>query len=96
LSRPEIVANPFHRFTILFSVRALSICPGRRSILRTTRRGVIVKFTLITVNPGQMGGVLFIRGSRIPVATVMGMMAARMTHDEILQAYPDLKPKGHR
>jgi len=34
-----------------------------------------MKFTRITVNPHQMGGVPCIRGLRIPVATVVGMVA---------------------
>lgn len=38
-----------------------------------------------------MGGVPCIRGLRIPVATVVGMVAEGMTHDEILRAYPDLE-----
>ena len=80
-------------FTILFSVTIISSCTGRRCILRTPWAGVVVKFTRITVDPQQMGGVPCIRGLRIPVATVVGMVADRMTHDEILQAYPDLKPK---
>lgn len=37
-----------------------------------------------------MGGVPCIRGLRIPVAAVVGMVAEGMTHAEILQAYPDL------
>jgi len=37
-----------------------------------------------------MGGVPCIRGSRIPVATVVGMVADGMTEAEILKAYPDL------
>ena len=45
----------------------------------------------ITVNPDQMGGVPCIRGLRIPVATVVEMVAEGMTTDEILQAYPDLE-----
>jgi uncharacterized protein (DUF433 family) len=49
-----------------------------------------VHWTRITVNPNQMGGVPCIRGLRIPVATVVGMVAEGMTHDEILRAYPDL------
>ncbi|MGO9062025.1 MAG: DUF433 domain-containing protein [Candidatus Binataceae bacterium] len=49
-----------------------------------------MKFPRITVDPRQMGGVPCIRGSRIPVATVIGMVAERMTHDEMLRAYPDL------
>jgi uncharacterized protein (DUF433 family) len=37
-----------------------------------------------------MGGVPCIRGLRIPVATVVGMVAEGLSHDEILRAYPDL------
>jgi uncharacterized protein (DUF433 family) len=48
-------------------------------------------FRHITVNPAQMGGVPCIRGLRIPVATVVGMMADGMTAEEILQAFPDLE-----
>jgi uncharacterized protein (DUF433 family) len=51
-----------------------------------------MKFTRITVNPAQMGGVPCIRGLRIPVASVVGMVADGMSTAEILQAYPDLKP----
>ncbi|MBI3807403.1 MAG: DUF433 domain-containing protein [Nitrospirae bacterium] len=32
-------------------------------------------FTRITINPKQMGGVPCIRGLRIPVSTVIGMIA---------------------
>ena len=48
-------------------------------------------FTRITVNSSQMGGVPCIRGLRIPVATVVAMVAGGMAPEEILQAYPDLK-----
>lgn len=49
-----------------------------------------MKFTRITVKPDQMGGVPCIRGLRIPVATVVGMVADSMGEEEILKAYPDL------
>ena len=49
-------------------------------------------FTRITVDPQQMGGVPCIRGLRIPVATVVGMVADAMTEKDILHAYPDLEP----
>ncbi len=52
-----------------------------------------MKFKRITVDAKQMGGVPCIRGLRIPVATVVGMVADGMTHDEILRAYPDLEPE---
>jgi uncharacterized protein (DUF433 family) len=48
-------------------------------------------FTRITVQPGQMGGVPCIRGLRIPVATVVGMVADGIGEQEILSAYPDLE-----
>ena len=54
--------------------------------------GKEVKFNRITVNPNQMGGVPCLRGLRIPVATVVGMIADGMTEEEILRAYPDLQP----
>jgi uncharacterized protein (DUF433 family) len=38
-----------------------------------------------------MGGVACIRGLRIPVATIVGMVANGMTEKEILDAYPDLE-----
>lgn len=50
-----------------------------------------MQFQRITVNPAQMGGVPCIRGLRIPVATVVGMVAGGMTNAEILGAYPDLE-----
>ena len=50
-----------------------------------------MKFTRITMTPAQMGGVPCIRGLRVPVATVLGMMADGMTGAEILKAYPDLE-----
>ncbi len=49
-----------------------------------------MKFERITVSPHQMGGVPCLRGLRIPVATVVGMVADGMSEDEILKAYPDL------
>ncbi len=50
-----------------------------------------MKFMRITVDPKQMGGVPCIRGLRIPVATVIGMVADGMTEAEILKAFPDLE-----
>jgi uncharacterized protein (DUF433 family) len=44
----------------------------------------------ITVNPKQMGGVPCIRGLRIPVATVVGLIASGMTPDEVIAELPPL------
>jgi uncharacterized protein (DUF433 family) len=50
-----------------------------------------MKYTRITADAKQMGGVPCIRGLRIPVATIVGMVAEGMTEAEILKAYPDLE-----
>lgn len=47
-------------------------------------------FQRITVNPHQMGGVPCLRALRIPVATVVGMVADGMSDDDIVKALPDL------
>ena len=53
-------------------------------------------FERITVNPNQMGGVACVRGLRIPVATVLRMLAGGMSEQEILAEYPDLEPEDIR
>jgi len=50
-----------------------------------------MEFTRITIDPKRMGGVPIIRNLRIPVATVVDMVADGMSEAEILQAYPDLE-----
>lgn len=50
-----------------------------------------MEFHRITIDSRQMGGVPCIRGLRIPVSTVVGMVADGMTMDEILAAFPDLE-----
>ena len=53
-------------------------------------------FMRITVRADQMGGVPCIRGLRIPVATIVGMVADGMSDREILDAYPDLEAEDVR
>ncbi len=53
-------------------------------------------FTRIMVDPRQMGGVPCVRGLRIPVATVVEMVADGMRDEEILAAYPDLEAEDIR
>ena len=47
--------------------------------------------TRITFDPTVMGGKACIRGLRVTVGTVLGLLAAGRTHDEILDAYPYLE-----
>lgn len=77
----------------------------RRALLRSAERltdpvsavggrGTLVAmtFTRITVRADQMDGVPCIRGLRIPVATVVGMIAEGMSTEDVLDAFPDLEP----
>jgi len=48
-------------------------------------------FTRITVDPAKMNGVPCIRGLRIPVASIIDMVAAGMTTDDIIADFPDLE-----
>jgi len=45
----------------------------------------------ITLDPAVMGGKPCIRGLRVTVGTVLGLLAAKRTHEEILRAYPYLE-----
>jgi uncharacterized protein (DUF433 family) len=55
-----------------------------------------MRFERITVDAARMGGVPCIRGLRIPVATVVAMVADGMREDEILRSYPDLEREDIR
>lgn len=48
-------------------------------------------FERITTDPRVMGGVPCIRGLRVPVATVVGMVAEGVTNAEILGDFPYLE-----
>jgi len=50
-----------------------------------------MNFSRITINHAQMNGMPCIRGLRIPVATIVAMVAEGMSYEEILSAYPDLE-----
>jgi uncharacterized protein (DUF433 family) len=45
----------------------------------------------ITLNPAVMGGKACIRGLRLTVGTIVGLLAAGRTREEILSAYPYLE-----
>jgi len=50
-----------------------------------------MEFRRITVNPRQMGGVPCLRGLRIPVATIVALVAEGQSAQDIVAAYPDLE-----
>ena len=49
------------------------------------------QLTRITSDPAVMGGKPCIRGMRVTVGTVVGLVAAGSTRDEILREYPYLE-----
>ena len=51
------------------------------------------ELTRITLDPAVMGGKPCIRGLRVTVGTVIGLLAAGRSREEILAAYPYLEPK---
>ncbi len=48
------------------------------------------EFSRITFNPAVMGGKACIRGLRVTVGTVVGLLASGRSPEEILKAYPYL------
>ena len=52
-----------------------------------------MSYQRITADPAQMGGQPCIRGLRIPVASVVAMVADGMDVIEITDALPDLEPE---
>jgi uncharacterized protein (DUF433 family) len=49
------------------------------------------QLTRITFNPLVMGGKACIRGMRVTVGMILGLLAAGRTREEILAAYPYLE-----
>jgi uncharacterized protein (DUF433 family) len=46
----------------------------------------------ITLNPAVMGGKPCIRGLRVTVGTIVGLLASGTPRERILEAYPYLEP----
>jgi len=73
----------------------LSVEEQRTCLPLATRAGRssvrAVTFTRITTDPDRMGGLPCIRDLRMPVASVVAMVADGMTVDEILGEHPDLE-----
>jgi uncharacterized protein (DUF433 family) len=52
-----------------------------------------MQISRITFNPAVMGGKPCIRGLRVTVGTVLGLLAAGQSREQILRAYPYLEPE---
>jgi uncharacterized protein (DUF433 family) len=55
------------------------------------RGGVMKTLDRITFSPEVMGGKPCIRGLRVTVGAIIGLLAAGRTKDEILELYPYLE-----
>ncbi len=75
---------------------SIPIQQGGSGLAVVCEEGTTMRFTRITVDPKQMGGVPCIRHLRIPVATVVSMVSEDMSPPRILEAYPDLQPADIR
>jgi uncharacterized protein (DUF433 family) len=53
-------------------------------------------FDRITLDPEVMGGKPCIRGMRVTVGTILGLLAAGRSEGEILKAYPYIEPEDIR
>ncbi len=53
----------------------------------------MLELTRITLDPAVMGGKPCIRGLRVTVGTIIGLLAAGRSREEILAAYPYLEPE---
>jgi uncharacterized protein (DUF433 family) len=56
----------------------------------------VTNFERITVDPSEMSGVPCVRHLRIPVATVLRLLAGGLSDREIMAEYPDLRPEDIR
>ena len=53
----------------------------------------MAQFNGITFDPEVMGGKACIRGMRVTVGMVLGLLATGSTREEVLAAYPYLEPQ---
>ncbi len=56
----------------------------------------MARLTRITVDPTVMGGKPCIRGMRVTVGTIVGLVASGHTDGDILRLYPYLEPDDIR
>jgi uncharacterized protein (DUF433 family) len=64
--------------------------------MESERRGSLRRLTRITFDPEVMGGKPCIRGMRVTVGTVVGLVASGHSAEDILKAYPYLEEEDIR
>jgi uncharacterized protein (DUF433 family) len=66
------------------------VCAFKGSLLVELEKNM--RFERITHNPAVMGGKPCIRGMRMTVGTIIGLIASGESRERILKAYPYLEP----
>jgi uncharacterized protein (DUF433 family) len=73
---------------------------GRRAVPKCGKLAVdrmeakaMEELNRITLDPAVMGGKPCVRGLRVTVGTVVGLLAAGRSREDILAAYPYLEPE---
>ncbi len=61
------------------------------TLIENRKEIVVNKFTRITFDPNVMGGKPTIRGMRVTVGTIVGLVASGHTVAQILELYPYLE-----
>ena len=89
-----VMLRPF--LGTLFHRSPYSYLPDVDAVATISSRTEMKNFERITVDPAQMGGVPCVRHIRIPVATVLRLLAGGLTEGEILSEYPDLETEDIR
>ena len=64
-----------------------------RPVKSSGRFTITMQISRITLNPAVMGGKPCIRGLRVTVGTVLGLLASGHSRERILKAYPYLEPE---
>jgi uncharacterized protein (DUF433 family) len=59
--------------------------------MRDRLRPMTRPWTRITFDPQVTGGKACIRGMRVTVSTILGLLAAGKSNDEVVEAYPYLE-----
>ena len=58
---------------------------------QTMKENAMTELNRVTLDPAVMGGKACIRGTRVTVGTIVGLLAVGRSSEEILHAYPYLE-----
>ena len=79
----------------LFTLTTVWFYDISKGILRLNTH-LSIMFERIEINQEKLGGKPIIKGTRIPVHLILGMLAEEMSTQEILEEYPELNDKDIR